>query len=109
MPETAKKNGARIMLARILHRDNLNAAFKRVKRNGGCAGIDGMTVDEMLPYLKEHGENACAKYSGRRYKPQACQAGRNTKTGWGSEVAWSTDGNRPYDTTGNRTSATADI
>jgi hypothetical protein len=42
-PETAERNGASI-LDRILHRDNLNAAYRRVKRNGGAAGVDGMTV-----------------------------------------------------------------
>lgn len=68
-PETAKKNGANL-LARILHRDNLNAAFKRVKRNGGAAGVDGMTVDEMLPYLKEHGEMLVQSIQGGRYKPK---------------------------------------
>lgn len=68
-PETAKKNGANL-LARILHRDNLNAAFKRVKRNGGAAGVDGMTVDEMLPYLKEHGEMLVQSIQGGWYKPK---------------------------------------
>ena len=50
-----EKNSAQPkLLERILHKDNLNRAFKRVKANKGAAGIDGMTVDEMLPYLKEH-------------------------------------------------------
>jgi retron-type reverse transcriptase len=38
----------------ILHRDNLNKAFERVKSNKGAGGIDGMSVDELLPYLKEN-------------------------------------------------------
>ncbi|MCL1875402.1 MAG: ankyrin repeat domain-containing protein, partial [Synergistaceae bacterium] len=29
--------------------------YQRVKKNGGAAGVDGMTVDEMYPYLREHG------------------------------------------------------
>jgi len=33
----------------------MNLAYKRVKKNGGAPGVDGMTVDELLPYLKEHG------------------------------------------------------
>ena len=36
----------------ILRSDNLNAAYKRVKINRGTGGIDGMQVDELLPYLK---------------------------------------------------------
>jgi retron-type reverse transcriptase len=40
----------------ILYRDNLNKAFKRVKSNKGVGGIDGMSADELLPYLKENQE-----------------------------------------------------
>lgn len=68
-PETAEKNGAEL-LERILHRNNLNAAYKRIKRNGGAAGIDGMTVDEMLPYLKEHGDELVQSIRGGWYKPK---------------------------------------
>ena len=42
------------LLEKILDKDNLNRAYKRVKANKGAAGTDGMTVEEMLPYLKEH-------------------------------------------------------
>lgn len=58
--ENGEGNGATGLLGRILHRDNLNAAYKRVKRNGGAAGVDGMTVDAMLPYLQEH-KHSCNK------------------------------------------------
>ncbi|MDR9787665.1 MAG: hypothetical protein RJR37_10560 [Peptococcaceae bacterium MAG4] len=43
------------LLEAIVDRDNLNRAYKRVKANGGSHGVDGMTVDELLPYLKQHG------------------------------------------------------
>jgi RNA-directed DNA polymerase len=33
---------------------NLNAAYKRVKANKGSAGIDGMTVDQLSPWLAKH-------------------------------------------------------
>jgi len=69
-PETAEGNGAENLLERILHKDNLNAAYKRVKQNGGAAGVDGMTVDEMLPYLREHREELIASIRGGWYKPQ---------------------------------------
>ena len=68
--ETAEKDGADSLLERILHRENLNAAYKRVKQNGGAAGVDGMTVDEMLPYLREHGEELTASIRGGWYKPK---------------------------------------
>src|SRR5690606_14327946 len=44
------------LLEKIVSRDNMNQAFKRVKANKGSHGIDGMGVDELLQYLKEHGE-----------------------------------------------------
>ena len=44
------------LLEKILDRDNLNRAYKRVKRNHGAAGSDGMTVEKALPWLKEQRE-----------------------------------------------------
>ena len=40
--------------SRIWERQNLYTALERVERNGGAPGIDGMTVKELRPYLKEH-------------------------------------------------------
>ncbi|MCW4013467.1 MAG: group II intron reverse transcriptase/maturase [Candidatus Bathyarchaeota archaeon] len=68
--EIAEKDGAESLLEKVLHRDNLNAAYKRVKQNGGAAGVDGMTVNEMLPYLKEHKEELLANIRKGRYNPQ---------------------------------------
>ena len=68
--ESAEKNGAESLLERILHRENLNAAYVRIKQNGGAAGVDGMTVEEMLPYLREHREEVIASIRGGWYKPQ---------------------------------------
>jgi len=41
------------MLEEILGRENMKRAFKRVKSNKGASGVDGMTVEELLPYLNE--------------------------------------------------------
>ena len=68
--KSAEKDGAEDLLEQILQRDNLNAAYKRVKQNGGASGVDKMTVDEMLPYLKEHGKELLASIRRGRYKPQ---------------------------------------
>ncbi len=57
-------------LERVLDRNNLNQAFKRVKQNGGSAGIDGMTVDQMLPYLKMHGSSLLEELASGKYRPQ---------------------------------------
>jgi len=42
------------LLKAILYKDNFNRAYKRVKANKGAAGIDEMTVEEALLYLREH-------------------------------------------------------
>ena len=68
--EPAEKDGANKLLEEILHRDNLNTAYLRVKQNGGAPGIDGMTVEGMLPYLKEHKEELLASIRGGWYKPK---------------------------------------
>ena len=52
--EGKERGGARDLMEAILDRNNLNRAYQRVKRNRGAAGIDGMTVEEALPWLKEH-------------------------------------------------------
>ena len=38
---------------RVWERQNLLTAIERVERNGGAPGIDGMTVEELRPYLRE--------------------------------------------------------
>jgi group II intron reverse transcriptase/maturase len=67
--EGGEKDGAGALLEQVLTRNNLNAAYKRVKQNGGASGVDGMTVDEMLPYLKEHGNELVESLRSGQYKP----------------------------------------
>jgi hypothetical protein len=42
-----ERSGASDLLAKVCERRNLQAALKRVKKNKGSPGIDGMTVDEL--------------------------------------------------------------
>jgi len=58
------------LLDKLLSRDNLNAAYKKVKRKGGAPGVDGMTVDEAAPYLREHKDEIERRIIGEKYKPQ---------------------------------------
>lgn len=59
------------LLEAILYRDNLNRAYKRVKANKGAPGVDGMTVEEALPWLKEHGKEMTEAIRSGKYKPTA--------------------------------------
>lgn len=58
------------ILEKILDRDNLNQAYKKVKANGGSHGIDGMKVDELLPFLKQNGEPIRQSILAGEYTPQ---------------------------------------
>ena len=55
----------------VLSRGNMSVALKRVKANKGAAGIDGMTVDELEPYLKVEWLRIRKELLEGRYKPQA--------------------------------------
>jgi RNA-directed DNA polymerase len=54
----------------IVERNNLRKALARVKANKGAAGIDGMTFEDLAPYLKEHWPTIRAQLLDGTYKPQ---------------------------------------
>ena len=57
------------LLDLILRKDNLNAAYKKIKSNKGSGGIDGMQVDELLPYLRENQETLIQEIRDGKFKP----------------------------------------
>jgi RNA-directed DNA polymerase len=54
----------------VVERENLKTALAQVKRNKGAAGIDGMSVDDLPAYLKEHWPATRAQLLDGTYKPQ---------------------------------------
>ncbi len=58
------------LMAQVLDRDNLLQALKQVVRNKGVAGIDGMTVEELPDYLKQHWPDIKARLETGTYCPQ---------------------------------------
>jgi RNA-directed DNA polymerase len=54
----------------VVERENLRKALARVKRNKGAAGIDGMSVEDLSAYLKEHWLAIRAQLLEGTYKPQ---------------------------------------
>lgn len=57
------------LLEAILYKDNFNRAYKRVKANKGAPGIDGMTIEEALSYLKEHQRELTDRIYRGKYTP----------------------------------------
>ena len=57
------------LLEAILYKENFNRAYKRVKANKGASGIDGMTVEEALPYLREHQKELTDRIYRGKYTP----------------------------------------
>ena len=57
------------LLKRIISRDNMNAAYFKVKSNRGAGGVDKMSVDELLPYLREHRLSLLQQIRDGKYKP----------------------------------------
>ena len=77
--EGKERDGASDLLEAILDRDNLNRAYKRVKSNHGAAGIDGMSVEEALPWLREHREELLQSIRDGSYEPSPVRRKEITK------------------------------
>ena len=58
------------MLEKILSDDNIKTAYKRVYANKGAGGVDGVTINELEKYMKEHWQGIKEEIRERKYKPQ---------------------------------------
>lgn len=58
------------ILEKILSDDNIKTAYKRVYANKGAGGVDGVTINELEEYMKEHWEGIKEEIRERKYKPQ---------------------------------------
>jgi RNA-directed DNA polymerase len=65
------RSGASDLMAKVCERQNLQVALKRVRKNKGSPGIDGMTVDELPDYLREHWPRLREQLLAGRYQPSA--------------------------------------
>ena len=57
------------LMEQILHKDNLNKAYKKVKSNKGAGGVDGMNVDELLGFLRDNQKQLIQQIKDGKYKP----------------------------------------
>jgi group II intron reverse transcriptase/maturase len=68
--KTKSERSTETLLESIVAKRNLYEAYKRVKKNKGSHGVDGMRVDELLPYLKTHANLITESLLDGTYKPK---------------------------------------
>jgi len=71
------------LMEEVCERENLKKALKRVRSNKGSPGIDGMTVEELPGYLKEHWPTHREQLLGGTYKPKPVKRVEIPKAGGG--------------------------
>jgi hypothetical protein len=81
-----ERSGASGLMERVLARPNLLAALKRVRKNKGSPGIDGMTVDDLPDWLREHWVRTRGELLAGTYRPQPVQRQLIPKTGGGKRA-----------------------
>ena len=58
------------LMEEVCDRENLERAWKRVRRNKGSPGVDGMTIDATKGYLREHWPSIRSRLLEGTYQPQ---------------------------------------
>jgi RNA-directed DNA polymerase len=58
------------LMEEVCDRENLQSAWKRVRRNQGSPGVDGMTIDDAKDYLREHWPSIRSRLLDGTYQPQ---------------------------------------
>ncbi len=67
--ESAKGTAERDLMEQIVAPENLNAAWKRVRRNKGAPGVDGITVEAFPAFLREQTESLRKALLEGSYRP----------------------------------------
>ena len=62
--------GTERLMEEVCELENVKQALQRVKANKGSPGVDGMTVDELPAYLKQHGLEIGEQLRHGTYKPK---------------------------------------
>src|SRR5215510_7308197 len=68
--EEESSAGSEQLIEEVCGRKNCQQALARVKSNKGSAGIDGMTVEQLPVYLKQHWPTMREQLLSGSYKPQ---------------------------------------
>ena len=84
--EDERSGATRLLMERVVARENARAAFQRVRRNKGSPGIDGMTVSQLEPYLREHWAALREQLLKGSYQPTAVRRHEIPKSDGGMRV-----------------------
>lgn len=80
-------DGSLGLMEEVVRRENMKAAYKRVVQNGGAPGVDGMGVDELMAYCREHWARIREELLSGKYKPQPVRRVEIPKPGGGGKRA----------------------
>jgi hypothetical protein len=69
-PESESPSACDRLMEEVCERENLKQALKRVRANKGAPGVDGMTVQALPAYLREHWPTIRSMLLEGTYKPQ---------------------------------------
>ena len=72
------------LIERMVERENMTKSYIRVKANKGAPGVDGMTVDELMPFLHSNWEEVKRELLEGKYKPKPVKRVRIPKSGGGT-------------------------
>ena len=70
VPEGTTGNFPAVLIEQVVQRENLLAAYERVRANKGAAGVDGMSVDDLADFCREHWPRIREQLLGGTYVPQ---------------------------------------
>jgi RNA-directed DNA polymerase len=72
-----------LLMERVVEGGNLRRALKRVQQNEGSPGVDGLTVDDLPAYLREHWSTIRERLLMGRYQPSVVKRVEIPKPGGG--------------------------
>jgi len=75
--------GREQLMERVVERGNLVSAMRRVERNKGAAGVDGITVEQLRPYLRERWPAIKRELLSGTYRPRPVRRVEIPKPGGG--------------------------
>ncbi len=71
------------LMEEILNKENLRTAYETVLKNKGCAGVDGMTVEQLKEHLCENWKQIKQELLEGRYRPKPVKRVEIAKAGGG--------------------------